>query len=103
MKAAVLKAYGVLKYEDISLRELPGWCRRRSAFAGIGGSDLGRGGRKDAYHYPLIMGHEVSSVVEPVPEGGQISGRHPGGGLSAAVLREMRCLWSEYDSALLAL
>lgn len=71
MKAAVLQANGVLKYEDVPLREVPGWYKLRIAFAGICGSDLGRGFRNGAYHYPLIMGHEFSGVVETVPEGGK--------------------------------
>ena len=71
MKAAVLKENGILKYEEIPLREIPGWYRIRIAFAGICGSDLGRGFKNGAYHYPLIMGHEFSGVVKTVPEGGK--------------------------------
>ena len=71
MKAAVLKENGILRYEEIPLREIPGWYRIRIAFAGICGSDLGRGFKNGAYHYPLVMGHEFSGVVETVPEGGK--------------------------------
>lgn len=71
MKAAVLKENGVLSCEDVPLRDIPGWYRIRIAFAGICGSDLGRGFKNGAYHYPLIMGHEFSGVVEDVPENGK--------------------------------
>jgi len=40
----------------------------RIAAAGVCGSDIPRGFEGKAYHYPLIMGHELSGVVE---EGGQ--------------------------------
>lgn len=71
MKACVLKENGVLRYEEVPLRAVPGWYKIRIAFAGICGSDLGRGFKSGAYHYPLIMGHEFSGVVESVPEGGK--------------------------------
>lgn len=71
MKAAVLKRNGELVYEETELREVPGWYRIRVAFAGICGSDMGRGFKNGAYHYPLIMGHEFSGVVESGPAGGK--------------------------------
>jgi L-iditol 2-dehydrogenase len=37
--------------------------------AGICGSDIPRGFQGGAYHYPLVMGHEFSGIVEEAPEG----------------------------------
>ncbi|MBQ7188729.1 MAG: galactitol-1-phosphate 5-dehydrogenase [Kiritimatiellae bacterium] len=70
MKALVLKENGVLSWEEHELQEVPGWYRIRIAAAGVCGSDLGRGFKNGAYHYPLVMGHEFSGVVETVPDGG---------------------------------
>ena len=64
MKAVVLKRNAFLSYRETDLREVPGWYRIKVAFAGICGSDLGRGFRNGAYHYPLIMGHEFSGIVD---------------------------------------
>ena len=75
MKAAVLTQNGLLSYQESELREIPGWYRIRIAFAGICGSDLGRGFGNGAYHYPLIMGHEFSGVVEESPA----DGKYPSG------------------------
>ncbi len=42
----------------------------RIAACGICGSDIPRAFAGKAYHYPLVMGHEFSGVVEePVPGG----------------------------------
>ena len=72
MKAVVLKRNAFLSYRETDLREVPGWYRIKVAFAGICGSDLGRGFRNGAYHYPLIMGHEFSGIVDECPDGGKI-------------------------------
>ena len=44
----------------------------RVAACGICGSDIPRGFAGKAYHYPLVMGHEFSGVVEEAAPGGQI-------------------------------
>ena len=71
MKAAILKQNADLVYQDTALPEIPGWYRIKVAFAGICGSDLGRGFKGGAYHYPLIMGHEFSGIVDECPPGGK--------------------------------
>ena len=38
-------------------------CRVRVSFAGICSSDVDRAFNSGAYHYPLVMGHEISGVV----------------------------------------
>ena len=71
MKALVLEENGKLVWREHELRRVDGWYRMRIAAAGICGSDLGRGFRGGAYHYPLVMGHEFSAVVEEAPAGGK--------------------------------
>jgi len=72
MKALVLKADRQLVYvTDRSIPEGPGEnCTLvRVAACGICGSDLPRGFGAKAYHYPLVMGHEFSAVVEETRHG----------------------------------
>ena len=71
MKALVLEGNGKLVWREHELRRVDGWYRMRIAAAGICGSDLGRGFKGGAYHYPLVMGHEFSAVVEEAPAGGK--------------------------------
>ena len=71
MKALVLEENGKLVWREHELRVVEGWYRMRIAAAGICGSDLGRGFKGGAYHYPLVMGHEFSTVVEEAPKGGK--------------------------------
>ena len=71
MKALVLEENGKLAWREHELRRVDGWYRMRVAAAGICGSDLGRGFKGGAYHYPLVMGHEFSAVVEETPAGGK--------------------------------
>ena len=71
MKVLVLEENGKLVWREHELRVVEGWYRMRIAAAGICGSDLGRGFKGGAYHYPLVMGHEFSAVVEESPKGGK--------------------------------
>ena len=71
MKALVLEGNGKLVWREHELRRVDGWYRMRIAAAGICGSDLGRGFKGGAYHYPLVMGHEFSAVVEEAPKDGK--------------------------------
>ena len=71
MKALVLEENGKLVWREHELRRVDGWYRMRIAAAGICGSDLVRGFKGGAYHYPLVMGHEFSAVVEEAPAGGK--------------------------------
>ncbi len=74
MKALVLKGNGRLEYATIPEPEpqTDSQYLVQVHFAGICGSDIGRGFSGGAYHYPLIMGHEFSGVVIEVPENGTI-------------------------------
>jgi len=71
MKALVLKKNADLEYVDIPEPEKPGegFYRVCVAAAGICGSDIHRGFENGAYHYPLVMGHEFSGIVEEAPPG----------------------------------
>ena len=71
MKALVLEENGKLVWREHELRAVECWYRMRIAAAGICGSDIGRGFKGGAYHYPLVMGHEFSAVVEEAPKGGK--------------------------------
>jgi len=74
MKALVLEADRKLIYStDRPIPEGPGenCALVRIAACGICGSDLGRGFVGKAYHYPLVMGHEFSGVVEEPAAGGR--------------------------------
>lgn len=71
MKALVLESNGLLIYREVPLPEPPA---QRSYLVkvkacGICGSDLHRAFENGAYHYPLIMGHELSGVIEKGFEG----------------------------------
>ena len=71
MKALILEENGKLAWREHELRRVDGWYQMRIAAAGICGSDLERGFKGGAYHYPLVMGHEFSAVVEETPAGGR--------------------------------
>jgi len=71
MKALVLKDNANLQVEDRDIPEgpTPESLLIRVAACGICGSDLPRAFHHKAYHYPLVMGHEFSGVVEEEREG----------------------------------
>jgi L-iditol 2-dehydrogenase len=66
MKALVLKKNADVQYMEVDDPARPGpqWALVRVAFSGICNSDIHRGFESAAYHYPLIMGHEFSGIVE---------------------------------------
>mgnify|MGYP001066137622 CR=1 FL=1 len=66
MKALVLQKDKVLKYQDVTMPVIRNGkdILVRVKYCGICGSDIGRGLGGKAYHYPLIMGHEFSGIVE---------------------------------------
>ena len=74
MKALVLEADKKLTY--VTDRPIPEGPQEncvlvRISACGICGSDLPRGFGGKAYHYPLVMGHEISGVVEEPAVGGR--------------------------------
>lgn len=68
MRAVVLKADGLLEPEE---RDRPspgaGDCRVRIAAAGVCSSDIDRAFGGGAYHYPLVLGHELAGHVQGHP------------------------------------
>ncbi|MCV7226723.1 galactitol-1-phosphate 5-dehydrogenase [Mycolicibacterium komossense] len=70
MKAAVLESKDVLVYKDLPdplpFGERPVLVRVGSV--GVCGSDVLRFAHDTAYHYPLVLGHEFSAVIEKAPE-----------------------------------
>lgn len=71
MKSLVLVENGLLKVTEreaparpASTRQTPDWVLVRVAASGICGSDIPRAFDNGAYHYPLVMGHEFSGIVE---------------------------------------
>jgi L-iditol 2-dehydrogenase/galactitol-1-phosphate 5-dehydrogenase len=69
MEALVLESKGKLVYKQVPEPEPFGDkpVLVRIAAVGVCGSDVLRFAKDKAYHYPLIMGHEFSAIVESVP------------------------------------
>lgn len=71
MKAMVLESPGKLTYTDVpepqQVGERP--VLVRVGAVGVCGSDILRFAKDKAYHYPLVLGHEFSAVVEEAPAG----------------------------------
>jgi L-iditol 2-dehydrogenase len=66
MKALVLEANEKVVFKDVKdpKRFSESACLVKVAGSGICGSDIPRAFKGHAYHYPVIMGHEFSGVVE---------------------------------------
>lgn len=76
MKTLVLEADRQLTY--VTDRPIPdgpsaNCALVRIAACGICGSDIPRGFGGKAYHYPLVMGHEFSGVIEEPAVGGRLA------------------------------
>ena len=71
MKALVLIKNGVLKLMDVPMPKklTEDSYLIKISYAGICGSDIHRGFKNGAYHYPLIMGHEFSGIIEEAFQG----------------------------------
>jgi L-iditol 2-dehydrogenase len=81
MKAVVLHANQRMSVDDIPLKPLqPDLCRVALRHVGVCSSDIVRSSGNGAYHYPLIMGHEmagevveVGSAVENLKQGERVA------------------------------
>jgi L-iditol 2-dehydrogenase len=70
MKAAVVHSAGIIRWEDVPDPEIPyGWVRVKIKAVGICSSDIGRALDGSAYHYPIVLGHEMAGVVVEAGEG----------------------------------
>jgi L-iditol 2-dehydrogenase/galactitol-1-phosphate 5-dehydrogenase len=79
MKALVLEANGHLLCAEVPEPEkpTPDSILVQITHAGVCGSDLHRAFESGAYHYPLIMGHEMAGrVLEAADPAGPRSGEH---------------------------
>lgn len=61
----------VIKGVDVPSRPGPNWALLRVAYCGLCQSDLHRTMGGGAYHYPLIIGHEFSGVVQEMAQEGE--------------------------------
>jgi L-iditol 2-dehydrogenase/galactitol-1-phosphate 5-dehydrogenase len=75
MKALVLEDQGILTYKEVNEPKPFGInpVLLRIAAVGVCGSDVPRFSKGKAYHYPLILGHEFSAIVEEVPPGSKFA------------------------------
>ena len=65
----------------------PAWARVKVQYSGICGSDLPRFGKAGTYHYPIILGHEFTGIVDsPAPNSSKFKG-----GEQVAVLPIIPC------------
>ena len=69
MKAYLLHDINDLRYEDVEYPKCPrDWCVIEVKAAGICSSDIPRAFKKGAYHFPIILGHEFSGIVDKVAD-----------------------------------
>lgn len=75
MKALVLEGQGILTYTEVDEPKPFGLnpVLLRIAAVGVCGSDVPRFSSGKAYHYPLILGHEFSAIVQEVPPGSKFA------------------------------
>jgi L-iditol 2-dehydrogenase len=67
MKAAVLESNKKITLKDVKIPNIKqDECLIKIKFVGICSSDIQRGFFNGAYFYPLIMGHEISGIVEKI-------------------------------------
>ena len=67
MKAAVLEKNKTIKLKYLNLPRIQkNECLVRIKYAGLCSSDIQRGFFHSSYFYPLIMGHEISGIIDTV-------------------------------------
>ena len=70
MKAVVVHSPGDIRWEEVPEPDVPeGWARVEIKAIGICSSDVPRALDGAAYHYPIVLGHEMAGVVIEVGEG----------------------------------
>lgn len=70
MKAAVVHSPGNILWEEVPDPVVqPGWVKVAIKAVGVCSSDIGRALAGTAYHYPIVLGHEMAGVVVEVGEG----------------------------------
>ena len=93
MKAIVVHSPGDIRWEEVPDSDIPeGWARVEIKTVGICSSDVPRALDGAAYHYPIVLGHEMAGVVIEVGEGADPS--LPGKRASVSPLIAcQRCEW----------
>ena len=67
MKAAVLEKNKTIKLKYLNPPRIQkNECLVRIKYAGLCSSDIQRGFFNSSYFYPLIMGHEISGIIDTV-------------------------------------
>lgn len=70
MKAAVVHSPGDIRWEDVPDPVIPpNWVKVDVKTVGVCSSDIGRALHGTAYHYPIVLGHEIGGIVAEVGEG----------------------------------
>lgn len=69
MKAAVVHGPGDVRWQSIADPDIPaGWVRVDIKAVGVCSSDVPRALHGAAYHYPIVLGHEMAGVVAEVAD-----------------------------------
>jgi L-iditol 2-dehydrogenase len=67
MKAVVVHSPGEIRWEDVPDPIIPeGWVKVAVKTVGVCSSDIGRALHGAAYHYPIVLGHEIGGIVSAV-------------------------------------
>lgn len=67
MKAVVIRSAGEILYKEVSEPAIPdGWVKVAVKAVGVCSSDIGRALHGSAYHYPIVLGHEIGGIVSEV-------------------------------------
>jgi L-iditol 2-dehydrogenase len=70
MKAVVIHKAGDIRWQEVPDPTPPaGWVSVAVRSVGICSSDIGRALDGSAYHYPIVLGHEIGGVVAATGEG----------------------------------
>lgn len=67
MKAVVVHSPGNIRWEDVKDPAVPGgWVNVAVKAVGICSTDVPRALSGSAYHYPIVLGHEIAGIVHEV-------------------------------------
>jgi L-iditol 2-dehydrogenase len=70
MKAVVIHSPGEIRWEDVPIPAIPeGWVKVAVKTVGVCSSDIGRALHGSAYHYPIVLGHEMGGVIAELGSG----------------------------------
>jgi len=95
MKAVVIQSAGEILYKEVPDPIIPeGWVKVAVKAVGVCSSDIGRALHGSAYHYPIVLGHEIGGIVFEV--GPNVSKNHIGKRVAISPLIPCgKCEWCE--------